>query len=82
MKNDAVAPLSDFTGCLIKEAPQVWPWGPPEKEKKRMWDILYAIAFLKSHGIRRAGVIRAYHARRVVPLMARALPLYGMTLSA
>ena len=69
MKNDAAAPLSDFIGHLIEEAPQVWSWGPPKKEKKRMRDILDAIAFLKSHGLRGAGVIGAYHARRVAPLM-------------
>ena len=79
MKNATASPLPDFTGCLINEAPQVWSWGPPEKEKKRMCDILDTIMFLKSHGLRGAGVIGAYHARRVAPLMARALSLYGMT---
>ena len=79
MKNDTIAPLPDFTRCLIEEALQVWSWGPLEKEKKRMCDMLDAIAFLKIHGLRGAGVIGAYHTRRVAPLMARALPLYGMT---
>jgi len=82
VKNAAAAPLPDFTGCLIEEAPQVWSWGPPEKEKKRMRDILDAIVFLKNHGLHGAGVIRAYHMRRMAPLMARALPLYRMTLGA
>ena len=53
--------------------------GAPVKEKKRMHDLLEAIAFLKTHGLRRASVIGGYHARRVAPLMARILPLYGMT---
>ena len=44
-----------------------------------MHDTLDASAFLKSHDLCGASVIRAYHARRVAPLMARALPLYGMT---
>ena len=79
MKNDVVAPLSDFTGRLVEEAPHVWLWGPPEKEKKRMCDILDGIMFLKSHDLRGAGVIRAYLARRVAPLMARTLSLHGMT---
>ena len=79
MKNDAAAPLLNFFECLIEEVPQVWSWGSPEKEKKRMHDIHDAIMFLKSHGLRGAGVIGAYHARRVAPLMARPLPLYGMT---
>ena len=79
LKNDPAAPLLVFSGRLIKEVPPSWPWGPPIKEKKRMCDLLEAIAFLKTHGLRGAGVIGGYHARRVVPLMARVLPLYGMT---
>lgn len=79
MKNAIVAPLPNFTEHLIEEAPHVWSWGPPEKEKKRMHDILDAIMFLKSHGLRGAGAIRAYHARRVVLLMVHVVPLYRMT---
>jgi hypothetical protein len=44
VKNDAVVPLPDFTICLIDEAPPVWEWGPPEKEKKRFRNLLDAIA--------------------------------------
>ena len=47
-----------------------------------MHDLLEAIAFLKTHGLRGAGVIGGYHARRVAPLMMRVLPLYGMMPSA
>ena len=43
-----------------------------------MRDLLEALAFLKTHSLRGASVIGGYHARRVVPLMARVLPLYGM----
>ena len=43
-----------------------------------MRDLLEAIVFLKTHDLRRAGVIGGYHARRVAPLMSCALPLYGM----
>ena len=43
-----------------------------------MHDLLKAIAFLKTHGLYGADVIRGYHARRVVPLMACILPLYEM----
>ena len=53
--------------------------GATIKEKKRMRDLFEAIAFLKPHGLHGAGVIGGYHARRVAPLMARVLPLYGMT---
>ena len=59
----------------------MWSWGPPEKEKKMMCNILDAVMFLKSHSLCEASVIGAYHAR-VAPLMALALPLYGMMPSA
>ena len=75
-------PLLDFTGRLIKEAPLVWGWGPQEKEKRRLRDHLDAITLLKRHDLCGPGVIGAYHARRVAPLMVHALPLYRMTLGA
>jgi hypothetical protein len=71
-------PLPDFTRCLIEDALPVWGWGPPEKEK-RLHDLLDATVLLKRHGLYGTGVIRAYHARRVASLMARAFPLYRMT---
>jgi len=52
--------------------------GAPIKEKKRMRDLLETVVFLKNHGLHGAGVIGAYHVRRVAPLIARALPLFGM----
>jgi hypothetical protein len=48
------------------------------EEKKRLADLLEAIVLLKRHGLQATGVVGAYHARRVAPLMARALLLYGM----
>jgi hypothetical protein len=49
-----------------------------DKEKKRLASLLGAIAYLRGHGLYAAGVIGAYHSRWVVPLMAHALPLFGM----
>ena len=43
-----------------------------------MCDLLKAIMFLKTHGLRGAGIIGGYHAMRVAPLMSRILSLYGM----
>ena len=82
LKNDLDAPLPVFSGCLVEEVLPSWPWGPPDKEKKRMCDLLEAIAFLKTHSLREASDIRGYRARRVAPLMAWVLPLCGMTPSA
>ena len=50
----------------------------PEKDKKKIRDHITAINILKENGPRGSGVIGAYHARRVVPLMTRVLPLYAM----
>ena len=44
VKNDAAAPLPEFTGRLIEEVPESWRrWGVPEKDKKKIQDHLAAI---------------------------------------
>ena len=58
LKNDPAAPLPIFSGFLVEEVPPSWLWGPPIKEKKRMRDLLVAIAFLKTHDLCGASVIR------------------------
>ena len=52
--------------------------GVPEKYKKKIRDHIAAIHILKENGLKGSSVIGAYHARRVAPLMTRALPLYAM----
>jgi hypothetical protein len=44
LKNDAIDCLPEFTGCTIEEAPDQWGHGPVEKEKKRLCDLIDAIA--------------------------------------
>jgi hypothetical protein len=51
-------------------------------EKRRLGDLLKAIALLKRHSLYATSVVGAYHARRVAPLMAHALLLYRMMLKA
>ena len=82
VKDDAAAPLPVFSGCVIVDAPGSWKWGVPAKEKKHINDLLAAIRTLKDRGMKGSGIIGAYHAWRVAPLMRRALPLYVMTLGA
>ena len=53
-------------------------WGILEKDKKKISDHITAIDILKESGLKGSGIIGAYHARRVAPLMTRALPLYAM----
>jgi len=57
-------------------------WGVPEKDKKKIRDHITSIHILKESGQKGSGVIGAYHARRVAPLMRRAVPLYVMALGA
>jgi hypothetical protein len=57
---------------------QSWGWGPIDKEKRRLGNLIKAIVLLKRHGLHATGVIRAYHAT-MVPLMVRVLPLRQMT---
>jgi len=79
LRNDAAPPLPIFTGRLIKEAPDVWRYGPIGREQERLGDLLKAIVTLKGHGLHGTSAIGAYHVRRLASLMARALPMYKMT---
>jgi len=78
VKDDAAAPLPVFSRRVIEETPGSWKWGVPVKEKKNLNDLLAALQTLKDRGVRGSGIIGAYHARRVAPLMARVLPLHQM----
>jgi hypothetical protein len=63
---------------LIEEVPSEWGYGPIEKEKRRLCDLIDTIVLLRSGGIHGASTVRAYHVRRVAPLMARTFSLYEM----
>ena len=72
------ATLPRYTGRLIEDAPESWSWGIQSKDKKHLSDLLSALQALKDRGVKGTGIIGAYHARRVAPLMARVLPLHRM----
>ena len=79
VKNNAAAPLLEFTERLIEEVLESWRrWGVLEKDKKKIQDYLATIRVLKERGVKGSGMIGAYHMRRVAPLMRRALPLHMM----
>ena len=78
VRDDLSATLPKYTGRLIEEAPESWGWGVQRKDKKHLDDLLTALRALMDRGVKGVGIIGDYHARRVVPLMARALPLYRM----
>jgi hypothetical protein len=73
-------PLSVFFGRLIKEVLPSWGYDPIKKEKRRLCDLIDTVVLLRSGGVHEVVVIEAYHTRGVVPLMVRALLLYGMML--
>ena len=52
--------------------------GVSEKDKKKIQDHIAAIHILKENGLKGSGIIGAYHARRVAPLVTRVLLLYAM----
>ena len=72
------APLPVYFGRLIEEVLGSWKWGVSDKDKKRIKGHLAALQILKERGVKGLGIIGAYHTRRVVPLMSRALPVYLM----
>ena len=79
IKDDVAAPLPAFIGCLIEEVPKSWRmWGVPDKDKKKIQDHLSSLQILKERDMKGLGIIGAYHMRRVVLLMVRALPLHRM----
>lgn len=80
LRNDfGSASFPPYTGRVIKVRPHQWPYGPPKKEQKRFEALHSALHRLVANGLTGAGVIGAYHKRRVAPLMARALRLDQMT---
>ena len=76
IKDDAAAPMPVFSGRVVEEVPGSWKWGVLTKEKKNINDLLAILRILKDRGVKGMGIIGAYHARRVAPLMARVLPLH------
>ena len=78
VKDDVVAPLPAFSGRIIEEVPGSWKWGVPDKDKKKIKDHLAALQIMKEWGMKRSGIIGAYHTWRVAPLMSHVLPLYLM----
>jgi hypothetical protein len=67
---------------VIEEVSKQWrKWGVPEKDKKKIQDHIAAIRILKEISLKGSDIIRAYHMRRVAPLMAPSASLLGTTLA-
>jgi Putative gypsy type transposon len=75
--------LPEFNYQVFEDIPPQWSqWGVPTKDLRKIEPHLAAVKVLRERGLTAAGVVGAYHARRVAPLMARAFPLYGMVAGA
>ena len=80
LKSQAVGPLSPYIGRTpsYSISPRHWSDGPTGPPRRRLDHILNALRTLKEIGLSGAGVIGAYHARRLAPLMAREYLMYQM----
>jgi hypothetical protein len=83
LKNDTALALPEhalleYIGHMVEVVSDSWGWGVPNKDSKRIADHLATIKILREGSVKGSGVIRAYHARRVVPLMARMLLMHRM----
>jgi hypothetical protein len=63
---------------VIEVVPESWRRGVLKKDAKRITNHLAAIKILREADVNGSGVIGAYHARRVAPLMAFMLPMHRM----
>ncbi|KAL6629620.1 hypothetical protein ACP70R_029385 [Stipagrostis hirtigluma subsp. patula] len=81
LKNSVPAGFPEFNFQLFEERPDSWWWGCAVKDAKKLRDHFAAFKTLRDSGVSAATVLAAYHARGVAPLMARALPLWGMTIA-
>jgi hypothetical protein len=83
LKNDTATALpehalSEYTRRVVEAVLDSWGWGVPKRDVKRITDHLAAIKILREDGMKGNGIIGAYHARRVAPLMARTLSMHRM----
>jgi hypothetical protein len=82
LRSDADAPLPPYTDRFFEEAPERWGYGPIAADRKRIDTLLLAVKRLVDADVTGAGVIVAFHERRLLPLMRRACRLDEMVLLA
>lgn len=79
LKNRPEAPFLACSGNGILTTPVQWKADVPTGDREKIADHLAAISVLRGSGLKGAGVIGAYHASGVAPLMRCALLLFVMT---
>lgn len=78
VKNHGDAPLPAYSGRFLTDKLPMWEYSPKREEREKLSGLLAAIKLLKNRGLTGAGMVGAYHKRRVAPIMARALALDEM----
>jgi hypothetical protein len=78
LRNHDDTPLPDFMSRWYKAAPEKWMYDPLQPEMKRIQSLLQVVRCLVNAGVTGAGVIAAYHERRVLPLMHQERHLFDM----
>ena len=72
--------LPAFTNKVLRERPAKWDWGvSPPAHQARLEVLTEALVHLAMKGLTAAAVIANFHQQRVIPLMERSLPIFGLT---
>ena len=72
--------LPAFTNKVLQERPEKWDWGvSPPPHQARLEVLTNALRHLARRGLTAAAVIANFHRQRVIPLMERSLPIFGLT---
>jgi hypothetical protein len=71
--------LPPYTGRMVTVAGENWRWGAPSADQVKLQPLLNALQKLRDRDLTAAGVVAAFHRRRVLPLTQQRLWLYQMT---
>jgi hypothetical protein len=77
LRNDGEM-LPPFSQRVVTAAGNNWRWGATRENQEKLQLILQALQKLREGGLTAAGVVAAFHRRRVLPLVERRLRLAEM----
>ena len=64
---------------MVTECPQMWAWGAPAEEQKRLTPLLAGLEKLRDARVTTATVATAFHKRSLLPLAQRRAFMFEMT---
>jgi hypothetical protein len=70
--------LPSFSQRVVTAACSNWRWGATREKQEKLQPLLEALQRLRDGGLTAAGVVAAFHRRRVLPLAEQRLPLSEM----